>query len=133
MATTTTLSTINTTGPTVTTNHNEARQNTTLVHTPITTTANKPSTKHIFKTRRQHTTITIAIPSTSPPLCTPLKTSLPTTPSQPSTTTSKPKTTSSKRRISPSEHLPFTFYFIPNRPNYISKLNLIMNLARLCT
>ena len=39
----------------------------------------------------------------------------------------------SKQAISPSEHLPFTFYFIPNRPNYISKLNLSMNLAGLCT
>ena len=39
----------------------------------------------------------------------------------------------SKQAISLSEHLPFTFYFIPNRPNYISKLNLSMNLAGLCT
>ena len=48
-------------------------------------------------------------------------------------TTSKPKTTPSKQTISPSEHLPFSFYLIPNRHNFISKLNLPMNLARLWT
>ena len=52
---------------------------------------------------------------------------------QPSTNTSKLKTTPSKHTISSCEHLPFTFYFIPNRSNYISKLNLSMNLARLGT
>ena len=58
---------------------------------------------------------------------------LPTTPNQLSTTTSKPKNSPFKHTTSPSEHLLFTFYFIPNRPNYISKLNLSMNLARLYT
>ena len=43
------------------------------------------------------------------------------------------KTKPSKNRILPSEHLTFTFYFIANCPNYIFKLNLPMNLARLCT
>ena len=41
--------------------------------------------------------------------------------------------TSSNQTISPTELLPFTFYFISNCPNYISKLNLPINLAKLCT
>ena len=86
---------------------------------------------HILKALHQHTTVTTPSTSVSPPLP---KTSLPPTiPHQPSTSTRKPITTSSNHTISPSEHLPFTFYFIPNRPNYISKLNLPTNLAKLCT
>ena len=73
------------------------------------------------------------IHSTSPPLYTTAKTSIPTTPKQPSITMSKLKTKPSKPTLSPSEHLPFTFYFMHNCSNYISKLNLAMNLARLCT
>ena len=42
----------------------------------------------------------------------------------------KSKTTPSNTQ---SKHLPFTFYFIPNHPNYISKLKLPMNLVKLCT
>ena len=114
------------------TNHSSTRETTTPAHTQITTTTtNKLSTTHILKTLRQHTTVTITSTSTSPPLP---KISPPSAiPHQPSTTTSKPITTSSNQTISPSEHLPFTFYFIPNRRNYISKLNLSTNLAKLCT
>ena len=90
-----------------------------------------PPTTHILKTLHQHTTLTTPSTSTSPPL--PKISPPPTIPHQPSTSTSKPITTSSNQTISPSEHLPFTFYFIPNRPNYISKLNLSTNLTKLCT
>ena len=114
------------------TNHSSTRETTTPAHTQITTTTtNKLSTTHILKTLRQHTTVTITSTSTSPPLP---KISPPSAiPHQSSTTTSKPITTSSNQTIPPSEHLPFTFYFIPNRRNYISKLNLSTNLAKLCT
>ena len=54
----------------------------------------------------------------------------PINPHPPSTTTAKSKTTPSNTQ---SEHLPFTFHFIPNCPNYISKLKLPMYLAKLCT
>ena len=79
----------------------------------------------------QHQLISVTTPSalTSPPL--PKTFPPPTIPHQSSTTTPKP--TSSNQTISSSKHLPFNFYFIPNHPNYISKLNLPTNLAKLCT
>ena len=128
MTTTTKHSTINTTSPTPTASHNDMRQNTTPAHTRITTTTNIPC-----HTLLKNTTSTHQNPhhQKHTSLCTPPKTSLPTTPNQLSTTKSKPKTTPCKHTS--HEHLLFTFYFIPNRPNYISKLNLPMNLARLCT
>ena len=102
-------------------------------HTRITTTTNSSPTMHILKTLRKYTTIYLPSTSTSTPLCTSPKTSpLPTIPNQPSITRSKLQITPSKHTFSQSEHLPFTFYFIPNHPNYISKLTLPMNLARLC-
>ena len=48
----------------------------------------------------------------------------------PSTSTAKPKSTPSDIQ---SEHLPFTFHFIPSHPNYISKLKLPMHVAKLCS
>ena len=48
----------------------------------------------------------------------------------PSTSTSTPKSTTSDIQ---SEHLPFTFHFIPSHPNYISKLKLHMHIAKLCS
>ena len=80
------------------------------------------------QTLHQHTSVTTASTLTSPPL--PKISPPPTIPHQPTTTTPKP--TSSNQTISPSKHLPFNFYFIPNHPNYISKLNLTTNLAKLC-
>ena len=47
-----------------------------------------------------------------------------------STSTSTPKSTPSDIQ---SEHLPFTFHFIPSHPNYISKLKLPMHIAKLCS
>ena len=118
--------------PTHQTNHSSTRETTKPTHTQITTTTtNKPPTTHILKTLRQHTPVTTPSTSTSLPL--PKTSRPPTIPHQPSTTTSKPITTSSNQTISPSEHLPFTFYFIPNHPSYISKLNLPTNLAKLWT
>ena len=134
MTTTTTHPTINTTSPTPTTSHNDTRQNTTIAHTRITTTTNRSQTAHILKTICQHTTVRIPSTSTSPSLCTSPNTApLPITPNQLSTTTSKPKIKPSKHIVSPSEHLLFILYFIPNRPKFIFKLNLPTNLARLCT
>ena len=78
----------------------------------------------------QPTTTTLSIPIT-PPLNTSYNTSSsPVNPNLPSTTTAKSKTTPSDTQ---SKHLPFTFLFIPNHPNYISKLKLPVNLAKLCT
>ena len=85
---------------------------------------NTTSTHDHYHTNYIHITTTMHTPKTS---------SLPTTPNQPSTTTSKPQITPSKHTISPSEYLPFTFCLLPNCSSYISKLNLPMNLARLCT
>ena len=48
----------------------------------------------------------------------------------PSTSTAKSKSTPSDIQ---SEHLPFTFHFIPNHPNYITKLKLPMHIAKLCS
>ena len=48
----------------------------------------------------------------------------------PSTSTAKPKSTPSDIQ---SEHLPFTFHFIPSHPNYTSKLKLPMHIAKLCS
>ena len=42
---------------------------------------------------------------------------------------SNPLTAPSNHTASPWEHIHLNFYFIPNHPNYISKLNLPMNLA----
>ena len=81
------------------------------------------------QTQHQHTSVTTPSALTSPPL--PKTSPRPTIPHQSSTTTPKP--TSSNQTISSSKHLPFNFYFIPNHPNYISKLNLPTNLAKLCT
>ena len=53
-----------------------------------------------------------------------------TTPAPPSTTMSKTPTTPSNRSTSISRNVPFNFYFIPNRPNYITNLNLPMKLAK---
>ena len=44
--------------------------------------------------------------------------------------TAKPKSTPSDMQ---SEHLPFTFHFIPSHPNYTSKLKLPMHIAKLCS
>ena len=78
----------------------------------------------------QPTTTTLSIPI-APPLNTSYNTSSsPVNPNLPSTTTAKSKTTPSDTQ---SKHLPFTFLFIPNHPNYISKLKLPVNLAKLCT
>ena len=92
--------------------------------------SDKSLTTHILKTLRQHSTVTIPSTSASTPLCTIPKTPLPTIPHHPFTTTSNPKPTPFKETILPSEYFPFSFYFIPNLPNDISKLNLPMNLAR---
>ena len=81
------------------------------------------------QTQHQHTSVTAPSALTSPPL--PKASPPPTIPHQSSTTTPKP--TSSNQTISTSKHLRFNFYFIPNHPNYISKLNLPTNLAKLCT
>ena len=132
-ATNTAHFTINTTSLTLTTSHNDTRQNSTSASTPVITATYKSPTTHILKTLCQITNITITSTYTSPPLCTTPRTSLQTTPNKPFTTTLKPKTTASKQTISPSEHLPFTIYFIPTRPNCIFKLNLPMNFAKLCT
>ena len=134
MTTTTTHSTINTTSPTPAISHNDTRQNTISAHTPITTTTDKSPTIPILKTLRQHTTychhtIHLNITTTMH------------NPKNISTNYSKPtihnyvktQNYTPKQTVSPSEHLPFTFCFIPNCPNYISKLNLPMNLARLRT
>ena len=48
----------------------------------------------------------------------------------PSTSTAKSKSTPSDLQ---SEHLPFTFHFIPGHPNYTSKLKLSMHIAKLCS
>ena len=42
---------------------------------------------------------------------------------------SKFQTTSSNTQ---SDHLPFTFHFIPDHPNYMSKLKLPMHIVKLC-
>ena len=121
--------------PTHRTIHSNTRETTKPTHTQITTTTtNKPlplSPTDILKTLRQNTTVTTPSTSTSPPL--PKTSPSPTVPHQPSTTTPKPITTSSNQTMSPSKHLPFTFYFIHNHPKFISKLNLPKNLAKLCT
>ena len=76
-------------------------------------------------------------PATLPTSTTPLspKTScnaspLPLHTNPPSTLTSTPKSTPSGIQ---SEHLPFTFHFIPSHHNYISKLKLPMHIAKLCS
>ena len=48
----------------------------------------------------------------------------------PSTSTTKSKSTSSDIQ---SEHVPFTFHFIPSHPNYISKLKLPLRIVKLCS
>ena len=45
---------------------------------------------------------------------------------------SKTPTTPSNRSTSPSRNVPFDFYFIPNRPNYITNLNVPMKLPKHC-
>ena len=47
----------------------------------------------------------------------------------PLTPTAKSKSTTCDIQ---SEHLQFTFHFIPSHPNYISKLKLPMHIAKLC-
>ena len=48
----------------------------------------------------------------------------------PSTSTAKSKSTPSDIQ---SEYLPFTFHFIRRHPNYISKLKLLLHIAKLCS
>ena len=97
----------------------------------ITTTAHstKRTTNPTPTLRHQPTAIRLST-STTPPLHTSYNTSpLPINPNPPSSTTAKSKTTPSDTQ---SKYLPLTFHFIPNRPNYISKLKLSMNLAKPC-
>ena len=97
---------------------------------------NKQISQHTqtLKTLQKSTTITIPPTSTAPRLrTTPKTTPSPKTSNQSSTTILKARTTPSKQTTSPSKQLPFTFYLITNRLNYISNLNLPRNLAKLFT
>lgn len=81
--------------------------------------------------QHQPTTSTLPTSTTPPPPHTSYKRSpAPINPHPPSTTTAKSKSTPSDTQ---SEHLPFTFHFIPSHPNYISKLKLPMHIAKLCS
>ena len=124
-------STISATNLIPTTNYSNTQRNTRQINTPVTTKTNKSPTTHILRTLRNQPTTTTLFTSTTPPLHTSYNTSpLPINPNAPSTTTEKSKTTPSDTQ---SEYLPFAFHFIPNRPNYISKLKLPMNLSQLYT
>lgn len=127
------LSTMNisTTNPTPATNYNNTQHNTIPTHTPITIKAKKAPTTDTLKTLQRQPTGTILPTSITPALGTSYYTSpLPIIPNRPSTITFKSKNTPSNPQ---SEHLPFTLNFTAICPNYISKLNLLIYLAKICT
>ena len=97
---------------------------TTTAHSTISITNPTPALRH------QPTATTLPTYTTSQPHTSYNTSPSPIHPHPPSTTTAKSKTTSSTTQ---SKHLLFTFHFIPNHPNYISKLKLPMYIAKLCT
>ena len=128
MTTTTTHSIINSTNPNPARNYSNTQHNTTPTHTPI-TTKTKKLPPH---TSSKHCDTNLPLPHYPPPqhhhYAHPLIHLL--YQSTQTNTTSKSKNAPSNRQ---SKHMQFTFPFITNCSNYISKLNLTMNLAKLCT
>ena len=99
----------------------------------ITTTAHYTvsTTNPTLTLRHQPTATTLSSSTTHPPPHTPYVTSpSPIHPQPPSTTIAKSKPKPSNKQ---SEHLSFTFHFIPSHPNHILKLKLFTHIAKLCS